>query len=101
MFYFIIVVVIRFVMNSVHITNSPDNEYPAIELDMTNFMKYLSDEYICGKDEVSDDNVRTSPRLIDCKTEDCTDSPEISSISEFEQKEKVRNIFMFSREIFW
>ena len=80
MFYLIISVVIRFVMNSVHFTNSPEHEYPAIELDMTNFVEHLSDEYIREKVEVRDDNVRTKIKLVDCKTEDYTDL-RFSSIS--------------------
>jgi len=78
-------------MNSINYEHSPDREYPAIELDMTNFVENLSDENICGKAEVRNDGVRTSPKVIDCKTEDCTDLTEISSFRgiKLEQEEKV------------
>ena len=78
-------------MNSVIYEHSSDRKYPAIELDMTNFMEHLSNENICGKAEVRNDRVRTSPKVINCKTENCTDLTEISSIPEIklEQEEKV------------
>jgi len=65
-------------------------------------MEHLSDEYICGKAEVENDGVRTSPKVIDYKTEDCTNLTEISSFPEIklEQEEKVSkfgNIFVFYR----
>jgi len=95
-------------MNSFQFKHSPDREYPAIELDMTNFMEHLSDENICGKAEVRDESVRTSPKVIDCKTEDCTDSTEISSVQgiKLKQEEKVSKfgkIFAFYRvkELMW
>ena len=91
MFYFVILVLKRFVMNSFHFKHSPDREYPAIELDMTNFVEHLSDENICGKAEVRDESVRTSLKVIDCKTEDCMDLTEISSLPRIkvEQEETV------------
>ena len=91
-FYFVILVLKRFIMNSFQLKYSPDREYPAIELDMTNFMEHLSNENTYGKTEAAEnDGVRTSPKVIDCKTEDCTDLTEISSIPEIklEQEEKV------------
>jgi len=76
-------------MNFNHLEHSP-NKYPAIELDMTNFMEHLSDEYICGKMEVKDGDVQINPRIIDCKTEDCTNLEEISvSGVELKREEKV------------
>ena len=90
-FEFVIVVTKLITMNSINYEHSPDREYPAIELDMTNFVENLSDENICGKAEVRNDGVRTSPKVIDCKTEDCTDLTEISSFRgiKLEQEEKV------------
>ena len=78
-------------MNSTYFKRSADPEYPEISLDMTNFMEHLSDEYICGKSEVRDDSVRTNPKIIDCKAEDCADLGIISSVSkiELEGEEKV------------
>ena len=79
-------------MDSLHVERSPDSKYPAIELDMTNFMEHLSDEYICGNAEIKKDSVRTNPKIIDCKTEDPTDSGEIFSVSglKLEREQKVR-----------
>ena len=78
-------------MNSTHLKRSPDREYPAIILDMTNFMEHLSDEYICGKGDVREDGVRTNPKIISSEPEDCPDLGEISSVSgiELEREEKV------------
>ena len=78
-------------MNSTNFKRCPDREYPAISLDMTNFMEHLSDEYICGKAEVRDDSVRTNPKIINSESENCTDLGEISSVSgiELEREEKV------------
>ena len=78
-------------MNSVNFEHSPDRKYPAIELDMTNFVEYLSDENIHEKAEVRNDSVRISPKIIECKTEDCADLAEISSVLDIklEQEEKV------------
>ena len=78
-------------MTSINYEHSPDREYPAIELDMINVVEHISNENICEKAEVRNDRVRTSPKVIDCKTEDCTDLTEISSIPEIklEQEEKV------------
>jgi len=83
-------------MNSDHPEYSPDREYPAIELDLTNFMEHFSDEYVCGKTELSDDSVQTNPKKIDCKTKECTGLGENFSISELklEREEKVRNFIM-------
>ena len=80
-------------MNSNHFKHSPKREYPAIELDMTNFMEHLSDEYICGKIEVKDGDVQINPKVIDCKTEECMDLGDIFSVLEVgpEREEKVRN----------
>ena len=88
-------------MNSTDLKRSPDPEYPAIILDMTNFMEHLSDEYICGKAEVRDDGVRTNPKIIDCKAEDCTDLGEISSISGIglEREEKVEFVMFYHERI--
>ena len=79
-------------MDSTHIKLSPDHEYPAISLDMTNFMEHLSDEYLCGKTEVRDEGIRTNPNTIDCKTEDSTNLEELSSFSgiKLQREEKVR-----------
>ena len=86
---------------------SPVYDYPAIELDMTNFMEYLSDEYICGKAEARIDGVRANPKILDCKTENCVDLGETSSISEVgrELEGKVRKFniefVVYYREGFW
>ena len=65
----------------------------AIELDMTNFMEQLSDEYICGKPEVREDNGRTNSNRYDCMTKNSTDLGENATVSGviLELKEKVRN----------
>ena len=78
-------------MNSVNFEHSPGREYPAIKLDMTYFVENLSNENICGKAEVKDDGIGTSPNRIGCKTEDCTDLTKISSVSgiKLEQEERV------------
>ena len=78
-------------MNSVHFERFPENECPALELNTTNFTEPLSDEYICGKVEVEYDSVQIEPKLVDPKTEDCTDSEEILSnfTVKFEPDEKV------------
>lgn len=68
-------------MNCFHFKGFSDHEYPAVELDMTNFMGHLSEEYISGKANVRDDDVQTNPKIIYCKTEDSTDLRKISSIS--------------------
>ena len=74
-------------MNYLFLEHSSDRKYPAIELDMTNFVEYLSDEYVCGKAEV-----RTITTTIDYETKDRADLGELSSVSESElkQEEKVR-----------
>ena len=79
-------------MDSTHFKRSPDHEYPAISLDMTNFMEHLSDEYLCGKTEVRDEGVQTNPNTIDCKTEDSTNLEELPSFSgiNLQREEKVR-----------
>ena len=96
MFFFVILVIELFVMNSVQFKRSPGHEYPTIELEMTNFMENLSDEYVCGKTELSDDSVQTNSKIIDCKTEKCTDLGENFSVSglKFEREEKVRKFEM-------
>jgi len=83
-------------MNSTHLKRSPGREYPAIILDMTNFMEHLSDENICGKAEVRDDGVRTNPKIISSESADCTDLGEISSVSEIklEREEKVVKFYI-------
>ena len=93
-FYFAISVTKFFIMNSVHFEHSPKDEYPAIVLDMTNFMEHLSDEYVCGKTEVVDDGAQPNPNATDCKIENSTYLTPISSITEsgLEQEEKVRQI---------
>ena len=74
-------------MNSIRFQHSPNYDYPAIELDMTDFLEHLSEEYMCGKVDVRDD-----PKIIECKIEDCTEVGEVSCISTsgLEQKERVR-----------
>jgi len=80
-------------MNSIRFERSPYQEYPAIELDMTNFMEYLSDEYISTKTEVSKDSGRSNSNIYDCMTKDSMDLGENATVSGvgLEQKEKVRN----------
>ena len=91
MFHLIILVIKLFIMNSTHFKRSSDHEYPAIELDMTNFMEYLSEEYFSGNAEVKNDDAQTNLKITDCKTEDCADLREISSNSGIEfRDEKVR-----------
>ena len=80
-------------MNSDHFEHpSSNDDYPLIKLDMTDFTVHKSEEYISRKIYVNDDSVQTNPTIIDCKTEDCTDLGEISSVSEggLKQEEKVR-----------
>ena len=90
-FCILILVIKLFVMNSTHFKRSPDSEYSAVSLHMTSCMEHLSDKYIHGKSEVRDDGVGTNPIIMDCKTEDCTDLGEISSVSriKLEREEKV------------
>ena len=94
MFYIAILVVQICAMNSLQFKCSPDREYPAIVLDMTNFMEHLSDEYVCGKAEVVNDGAQPNPdqNAIDSKTEDSICLGEICSVSkdELEREEKVR-----------
>ena len=98
MIYFVISVTKFCIMNSVHFEYPPHCEYPAIVLDMTNFMEHLSDEYVCGKNEVVDDGAQPNPdpNAIDGKTEDSIYLEEISSVSEdgLEREEKVRQFDM-------
>lgn len=68
-------------MNPIHINHSRVSNYPAVELDMTDFMEYLSEEYLHGKVDVKDESVQTNRKQIDCKTEHCTDLENSSSIS--------------------
>jgi len=65
---------------------------------MTNFMEHLTDEYVCGKNEVVDDGAQPNPdpNAIDDKTKDSIYLEEISSVSEdgLEREEKVRQFDM-------
>ena len=100
MFYLAILVTKHFIMNSTYFQYSPGHKYPAIKLDMTNFVEHLSDENINEKVEVRDDGVHTNPIIIDCKTEDCTGLGEISLISGrgLEREEKVRKLVLYTEE---
>ena len=91
MFYFVISVTKFFFMNSRHIEHTPQYEYPAIVLDMTNFVEHLSNENICER-TVMDDGANTNPYATDCKTVNSTDLGEMPSISEdrLKREEKVR-----------
>ena len=106
MFYFAIPVTKFFIMKSVHLEHPPKYEYPAIVLDMTNFMEHLSDENVCER-TVIDGSANTNQNTIDCKTEDSTYLEEISSIfkDRLEREEKVRQfdieIDMFLNKRFW
>ena len=88
LFYYVTVVAAFFIMDLV----SLDRKYPAIELDMTNFMEHLSDEYICGSVDARDDGLRPDTNVIDRKTGDHTNFENTSSISEseFKQEDEVR-----------
>ena len=81
-------------MNSDHFEHIPKCDYPAIELNMMDFMKDLSNEYICKKIDITrrDADVHTNSKIINGKTEDCIDLGEISSISvgRVKQEEGVR-----------
>jgi len=81
----------------------PEHNYPAIELDMTDFMKHLSNEYVCGKVDVGDDGGQTNPNTINCKTEDCTDLGDISSnsVGTVKQEEGVRKFKVESFSIYY
>ena len=87
-------------MNSDDVEHFPVHNYPTIELDMVDFMKHLSDKYICGKVDVEDDGGQINPNTINCKTEDCTDLGDIPSnfVGTVKQEEGVRkfNIESFS-----
>lgn len=50
-----------------------------------------SEEYICGKTELNYDIAQTSPKITDCKTEECTNIGEVSTVSDvvLEREEKV------------
>lgn len=89
-------------MNTICFDHSPDYEYPGTKLDMKTFMDHLSVEYIANKSKGRDHDVGTNPRISDCKTEDCTDLGEISSISRVgqEQDEKV-NKFSIEFVVFY
>ena len=106
MFYFAILVTKFFIMNSIHFEHPPKYKYPAIVLDMTNFMEHLSDENICER-TVMDDGANTKPNTIDCKTEDSIYLRQISSLSEdgLEREVKVRQydieFFVFCNKRFW
>lgn len=79
-------------MNSDCMEHSSNRDYPAIELDMMDFMEQLSNEYICGKVDISDDGMRTNRKITDCKIEDSMNLGDISSISVIkrDQEERVR-----------
>ena len=81
-------------MSFVGVEFSHDHDYPAIELDMANFMNYLSDEYVCGKTEVRNDGVQSNSKIIDCKIEDYAELGEISSTSgvRLEREKKVTKL---------
>lgn len=79
-------------MNSVNFEQSPDRECSTIPLDMTNFMQKLSNKSIYRKTEVRNEDVQKYPKVIDCKTEDCTSLCEISSGMGFEQNKTVREV---------
>ena len=106
MFYFVISVTCFFIMNSLHFEQPPKYEYPAIVLDMTNFMEHLSDEYVCER-TITHDSANTNPNTIDCKSEDSICLRQISSVSEdeLEREEKVRQSYMefvvFHNKRFW
>ena len=106
MFKFVILVTKLITMNSVNFEHFPDREYPAIELDMTNFVQHLSDENICGKAEVRNDDIRTSPKIFDCEIEECTDLAEISAIPVLKLQQKKVSKFdriscvLFSEEMY-
>lgn len=80
-------------MNSIHLEHSPNHNYPAIELDMTDFVEHLSEEYLHGKVDLRDDGIQTNPKIIGYKSEDCTNLGGISSISVsgLTLEERVRN----------
>ena len=91
----LVILVIKLIaMNSVNFEQSPGQEYPAVVLDMIKFTQNSSEEHVYGEVEVGDGGVRTIPKIIDCKTEDCTDLGDNSPISlmQFERNEKVRKI---------
>lgn len=48
----------------------PDHDFPTTELNMTDCTEHLSDEHICRKVDVADDDKRTEQKIIDCKIED-------------------------------
>lgn len=79
-------------MDSIPFEHSLGHKYPAIELDMTNFVEHLSDEYMCRNVDARDDSLQTNTNVIDCKTEDCTNFGNMSSLSgnEFKQEDEVR-----------
>lgn len=79
-------------MNFIDFEHFSNHEYPAIKLDMINFLEDLSDEYICGEAEVRDDSKCTHPTIIKSKTEEYTNLGETSYISGSgnEREEKVQ-----------
>ena len=81
-----------FIMSSIHFKRSFEREYPEIESDTTNCTEHLSDENICGSVRVRNESVTSNARIIECKTEDCTDFGDVSSISgsKLKQDDKVR-----------
>ena len=70
------------------------HKYPTIELDKANLK--ISEEHVFEKSDVKNDGVQTNLRTTGCKTEDCTDLGEISSVSgiKLEREEKVRKFDM-------
>ena len=91
-FYSVILVIKLDIMSSINFEQSPNHEYPAIELDMKNVMEHLSNEYYtCRKFEIMDEGIWTNPKSSDRETENCTDLGEISSVPELklERDEKV------------
>ena len=83
-------------MNSNRLERTPDRDYPAIELDMTDFLEHLSEEYMCAKVDVRD--AQKNLETIEFETEDCTHLGDVSSVSAngLEREEKVRKFKMGS-----
>lgn len=93
-------------MNFLHFKCSPEHKYPVIELDMTDFTEHLSKEYVCQTSDGRDDHARTSPKIDDCKTEDCADLGEIFSVSRVKHEEEMVRQYnvkflVFYLERFW
>lgn len=92
MYYFVILIIKVVSMNSVHFEHSPNHKYPAIELDMSNFVEQLSDKYTSHKADIKE--VQINPNPIECQTDGYTSVAEISSITKmgFEREEKVKRL---------